>query len=115
MPVKNHKESLKTMEGTAQLVKHYVVQEFKAGLYGRLAALVAMPVLRSLSRRVDPRRYNGASLVGLNGIVVKSHGGADEIAFQQAIFTAMVEVDKDVPGQIRTIMAEQAHEEAVVA
>ena len=106
--------ALKTMEGTAQLVKHYVVQEFKAGLYGRLAALVAMPVLRSLSRRVDPRRYNGASLVGLNGIVIKSHGGADEIAFQQAIFTAMVEVDKDVPGQIRTIMAEQVHQEAVV-
>jgi glycerol-3-phosphate acyltransferase PlsX len=102
--------ALKTMEGTAQLVKHYVVQEFKAGLYGRLAALVAMPVLRSLSRRVDPRRYNGASLVGLNGIVVKSHGGADEVAFQQAVFTAMVEVDKDVPGQIRTMMAEQGHD-----
>lgn len=107
--------ALKTMEGTAQLVKHFLVQEFKTGLYGRLAALVAWPVLRSLSRRVDPRRYNGASLVGLNGIVVKSHGGADVLAFQQAIHTAMLEVDKDVPGQIRKIMAEEGHHEVLEA
>jgi len=107
--------ALKTMEGTATLVKHFLVQEFKAGLYGRLAGLVAWPVLRSLSRRVDPRRYNGASLVGLNGIVVKSHGSADVVAFQQAIHTAMLEVDKDVPVQIRRIMAEQGHDEALEA
>jgi glycerol-3-phosphate acyltransferase PlsX len=107
--------ALKTMEGTATLVRHFLLQEFRSGIYGRLAALVAWPVLRSLSRRVDPRRYNGASLVGLNGIVVKSHGGADEVAFQQAIHTAMLEVDKDVPGQIRRIMAEQGHHQALEA
>jgi len=101
--------ALKTMEGTARLVRHFLLEEFKSSLYGRLAGLVAWPVLRSLSKRVDPRRYNGASLVGLNGIVVKSHGGADSLAFQQAIQVAMVEVDKDVPEQIRSLMEEQGH------
>ncbi len=105
----NGNVALKTMEGTARLVRHFLVEEFKSGLYGRLAGLVAWPVLRSLSRRVDPRRYNGASLVGLNGIVVKSHGGADALAFQQAIQVAMVEVDKDVPEQIRSLMEKQGH------
>jgi len=97
------------MEGTARLVRHFLIEEFKSGLYGRLAGLVAWPVLRSLSKRVDPRRYNGASLVGLNGIVVKSHGSADALAFQQAIQVAMVEVDKGVPEQIRSLMEIQGH------
>jgi glycerol-3-phosphate acyltransferase PlsX len=101
--------ALKTMEGTARLVRHFLIEEFKSGLYGRLAGLVAWPVLRSLSKRVDPRRYNGASLVGLNGIVVKSHGSADAMAFEQAIQVAMVEVDNDVPEQIRSLMEEQGH------
>ncbi|MDH3510198.1 MAG: phosphate acyltransferase PlsX [Gammaproteobacteria bacterium] len=101
--------ALKTMEGTASLVRHFLLEEFKSGLYGRLCGLIAWPVLRSLSRRVDPRRYNGASLVGLDGIVVKSHGSADVVAFQQAIHTAMVEVDKKVPEQIRALMEQQVH------
>jgi len=101
--------ALKTMEGTARLVRQFLIDEFKSGLYGRLAGLIAWPVLRALSKRVDPRRYNGASLVGLNGIVIKSHGGADALAFQQAIHVAMVEVDKDVPEQIRFLMEEQGH------
>ena len=99
--------ALKTMEGTARMVRHFLLEEFQSGLYGRLSGLIAWPVLRSLSRRVDPRRYNGASLVGLDGIVIKSHGGADVIAFQQAIHTAMVEVDKKVPEQIRSLMGQQ--------
>lgn len=101
--------ALKTMEGTAKLVRHFVEREFKSGFYGRFAGLIAWPVLRSLSRRVDPRRYNGASLVGLNGIVVKSHGGADVVAYQQAIHTAMLEVEKRVPEQIRSTLDQQPH------
>ncbi len=101
--------ALKTMEGTAYLLRHLLIEEFKSRLYGRLAGLVARPILRSLFRRVDPRRYNGASLVGLTGIVVKSHGGADALAFQRAIKVAMVEVDKSVPEQIRSLMEEQGH------
>jgi len=105
----NGNVALKAMEGTAHLVRHFLIEEFKSSLYGRLAGLVARPVLRSLAKRVDPRRYNGASLVGLNGIVIKSHGGADALAFQQAIRVAMLEVNKDVPEQIRSLMEEQGH------
>lgn len=101
--------ALKTMEGTARLVRHFLLEEFRSGLYGRLSGLIAWPVLRSLSRRVDPRRYNGASLVGLNGIVIKSHGSADIVAFQQAIHTGMLEAEKQVPEQIRKLMEQQVH------
>ena len=101
--------ALKTMEGTAKLVRHFLLEEFQSGLYGRLAGLIAWPVLRSLSKRVDPRRYNGASLVGLDGIVIKSHGSADVVAFQQAIQTAMVEVNKKVPEQIRSLMERESN------
>lgn len=100
--------ALKSMEGTARLVRHFLEQEFRAGIYGRFAGLVALPVLRSLANKLDPRRYNGASLVGLNGIVIKSHGGADKVAFRQAIHTAMIEVSKQVPDQIRRLLQEQA-------
>ncbi|GIK33905.1 MAG: phosphate acyltransferase [Gammaproteobacteria bacterium] len=100
--------ALKSMEGTARLVRHFLEQEFRSGVYGRLAGLVALPVLRSLANKLDPRRYNGASLVGLDGIVIKSHGGADRVAFRQAIHTAMIEVSKQVPDQIRRLLQEQA-------
>lgn len=99
--------ALKSMEGTARLIAHFLEREFRGSLYGRFAGLVALPVLRSLRRRLDPRRYNGASLVGLNGIVIKSHGGADALAFAQAIRVALVEVEKRVPEQIRRLLQEQ--------
>ncbi len=100
--------ALKSMEGTARLVRHFLREEFSRSLYGRIAGLVAMPVLRSLASKLDPRGYNGASLVGLDGIVIKSHGGADEFAFCQAIRTAIIEVSKQVPDQIRRLLGEQA-------
>ena len=101
--------ALKVMEGTAQLVRHFLREVFGKTLYGRFAAFVAMPVLKSLSRSLDPRRYNGASLVGLNGIVIKSHGGADVVAFEQAIYTAMIEVEKSVPDKIHQVLVAQEH------
>jgi glycerol-3-phosphate acyltransferase PlsX len=101
--------ALKTMEGTAHLVKHFMQKGFKQGLYGKLAGLISLPVLRSLGRELDPRRYNGASLVGLNGIVIKSHGGADAMAFKQAIETAIIEVEKNVPEKIHQLLAQQDH------
>ena len=67
---------------------------------GKLAALVAMPVLKRFKREIDPRRYNGASLLGLRGIVVKSHGGADALAFETAIKQAIVEIRHKVPEKI---------------
>ncbi|HEC18442.1 MAG TPA: phosphate acyltransferase PlsX [Gammaproteobacteria bacterium] len=92
--------SLKTTEGVAKLISHFLREEFKRNLFTKLAAMMAMPVLNALKRRIDPRRYNGASLVGLQGIVIKSHGGADQLAYASAIREAIVEVKKNVPERI---------------
>ena len=62
----------------------------------RLVGLIAYPVLKLFKKRIDPRLYNGASFLGLRGLVIKSHGGADELAFKTAIQLAEVEVKKDV-------------------
>jgi glycerol-3-phosphate acyltransferase PlsX len=92
--------ALKTLEGAAHMVSQFMRDEFTRNVLTRAAALAAMPVLRSLKVKLDPRRYNGASLVGLRGIVIKSHGGADEVALGNAISTALLEVQKGVPTQI---------------
>jgi glycerol-3-phosphate acyltransferase PlsX len=84
--------ALKTSEGLAQMLATFLRQEFKRNLLTRLAALVALPALNSFKRRVDPRRYNGASLLGLKGIVIKSHGSADRYAFEMALHRAAEEV-----------------------
>lgn len=68
--------------------------------------MLALPVLKAFKKRFDPRRYNGASLVGLRGIVVKSHGNADQVAFANAIRVAMLEVEKGVPDRIGERVAE---------
>jgi len=94
--------SLKTTEGVAQLVYHYMKQEFKRNIFTKIAGLIALPVLKAFREKIDHRRYNGASLLGLQGIVVKSHGGADKIAFAYAIREAILEVQKNVPEQIKT-------------
>lgn len=83
--------ALKTSEGLARMFASTLREEFGRNLLTRTAALVAWPVLRSLRERLDPRRYNGASLLGLAGPVVKSHGGTDELGFACAIDEAMVE------------------------
>ncbi|MEI2772093.1 MAG: phosphate acyltransferase PlsX [Candidatus Competibacter sp.] len=97
--------ALKSSEGVAKLIRHYMTQEFKRNPLTRLAGLVALPVLRALGRKIDPRRYNGASLLGLQGIVVKSHGGADALAFANAIQVAMLEAERKVPQQIDAHLA----------
>jgi glycerol-3-phosphate acyltransferase PlsX len=99
--------ALKVMEGTASLVSHFIRKGFGSGLYGRFSGVVALPVLKRLRKSLDPRQYNGASLVGLNGIVIKSHGGADQLALQQAIRVAMLEVEKRVPETIHRLLVEQ--------
>ena len=83
--------ALKTSEGLARMLASYLREEFTRTLFTRVLALFAMPVLNGFKRRVDPRRYNGASLLGLRGIVVKSHGSADEFSFGQAISRAYEE------------------------
>ncbi len=92
--------AIKASEGLANFMKHFAIQEFKSSFYGRIAALFAAPILKSLRRRIDPRRYNGASLLGLRGIVIKSHGSADRLSFATAIEEAIIEVEKNVPERI---------------
>jgi phosphate acyltransferase len=91
---------LKTSEGLAHMIAHYMRQEFRRNFLTRLSALIAMPVLRAFRRRLDPRRYNGATFIGLNGTVIKSHGGADKLAFEHAILEALAEVKNNVPQRI---------------
>jgi glycerol-3-phosphate acyltransferase PlsX len=100
--------ALKTMEGTAGLTRHYLKRAFTRNMLAKLQAFVARPVLHRLSAELDSRKYNGASLVGLNGIVIKSHGGADSYAFQHAIETALVEVRNQVPEQIGNLLRQEA-------
>src|SRR5690606_18703192 len=77
--------ALKTSEGLAQMLYEFLKAEFTRGVLSKLAAAVAYPVLTRFKRRIDPRRFNGATLVGLKGVVVKSHGGADALGFRHAI------------------------------
>jgi glycerol-3-phosphate acyltransferase PlsX len=100
--------ALKTMEGTVGLVRHYVKRGFTRNLMAKIQAILAGPVLRRIALDTDPRNYNGATLVGLNGIVIKSHGSADSYAFQQAIDTAVVEVQNGVPQQIGNLLQREA-------
>jgi len=92
--------ALKSSEGVAKMISHFLRQEFKRGIFSRLAALMALPVLARLKKRVDPGRYNGASLLGLQGIIIKSHGGASVEAFGNALDVALREIEKDVPRRI---------------
>ena len=79
---------LKTTEGLASMLGDFIRQEFTRGPFSRMAALVALPVLNRFKHRVDPRRYNGAALLGLRGLVFKSHGSADAYSFEQALTRA---------------------------
>jgi len=97
--------ALKTSEGLAQMLATYLREEFNRNLFTRLAGLFAMPVISAFKRRVDHRRYNGASLLGLRGIVIKSHGSADEYAFGFAIQRAVEEVGSGVLAHITDRMS----------
>jgi len=97
--------SLKTTEGVAKMISHYVKQSFNKNLWTRFAALISLPILNNLRKKIDPRRYNGASLLGLRGIVIKSHGSADVLSFTYALKEAIIEVQKNVPSQINHILA----------
>jgi phosphate acyltransferase len=102
--------ALKTMEGVAGLISDRLRREFEASLLDRLAGLVARPVLRRAAAGLDPRRYNGACMVGLTGIVVKSHGRADGVAFARAIGTAALAVRRGLTAHI----AQAMHREGAV-
>ncbi len=77
--------ALKASEGLASMIGGFLKQEFSRNIFTKIAAICALPVLSAFKRRVDHRRYNGAALLGLRGLVFKSHGSADELAFEQAL------------------------------
>jgi len=93
--------ALKASEGLAKLMLSVLKESFTQNIFSKMAGLIAMPALKHLKKRMDPARYNGASLLGLNGTVVKSHGGANELAFQFAIEEAMLEVKNNVVDLVR--------------
>jgi phosphate acyltransferase len=102
--------ALKTAEGTARMFGEFVRAAFKHSVLARVGYLLAADALRKMRQRMDPRRYNGAMLLGLNGIVVKSHGGADALGFANAIGVA---VDMKINGFVDQIRDELARLSAI--
>jgi glycerol-3-phosphate acyltransferase PlsX len=89
--------TLKAAEGTAQMLGHFMRKAFQKNIWTRLAAITAWPVLKNLKKEMDPQRRNGAILLGLTGVVVKSHGRAGIIGFAAAIEEASLEIEKNIP------------------
>ena len=99
--------ALKSSEGVAKLMTTMLRQEFTRNIGTKMAAIASMPVTNALKKRMDPRRFNGASLVGLNGIVVKSHGGTDAFGFESAIKVAIKEVKENMIDGIKSRISHQ--------
>lgn len=97
--------ALKTTEGVAKLILQIAREEFQRDWFGKFAAFVAKPVLKRMFKRTDVNKYNGASLLGLQGVVIKSHGGANITAFAVAIERAIKEAEMNVPEKIRSAVA----------
>lgn len=97
--------ALKTMEGVAQMIGQMLKEEIGANWLRKTLAMLSIQVFSALKKRLDPERYNGASLVGLNGIVVKSHGGVGVTGFLAALEVARLEAERNLPALIGASMA----------
>ncbi|MGB7906050.1 MAG: phosphate acyltransferase PlsX [Steroidobacteraceae bacterium] len=97
--------ALKAMEGLAKFIGDAMKEEFTRNAVRKIGALAAAPTLNALKARLDPRAYNGASMVGLQGVVIKSHGGADRVSFANAVRVAVTEARNGVPEQIGELLA----------
>jgi glycerol-3-phosphate acyltransferase PlsX len=100
--------ALKTMEGLASMLGGVLRSEYRRNPLRWIGAAASWPALRAIKRQLDPRTYNGASMVGLGGIVIKSHGGADSVAFRNAVGVAMVEARRGVPIHIGNALRDYA-------
>ncbi len=92
--------ALKSSEGVVHMIRHFLKQSFNRNIFTKIAGLIALPVLKHFRDELDPRSYNGANFIGLQGIVIKSHGGTDAIGFANAIKIAIIEAEHDVPTKI---------------
>ncbi len=99
--------ALKAMEGLVSMLASTLKTEYTRTPLRRLSALASLPVLNAVKNRFDPRQRNGASMVGLNGVVIKSHGSADAYSFAHAIRVAIVEARKGVPSQVGRLLEVQ--------
>src|SRR6187399_2073911 len=97
--------ALKAMEGLAKLIVEQLRTEFSRDTTSKISGLLARPVLRRVGEKLDPRRYNGACMVGLTAVVVKSHGSADSVAFAQAVTTAATAMRRGLPAAIASALA----------
>ncbi len=96
--------ALKSIEGVANIISHFIKSEFNKNIFTKISAAISYPVMKAVKKKVDPRRYNGASLLGLQGVVVKSHGSADPYAFSRAINTAYYEVKNQILNKITNLI-----------
>ncbi|STZ75321.1 phosphate acyltransferase PlsX [Bergeriella denitrificans] len=98
---------LKTVEGSVKFIGSAIKQEFSRSLFTKLAAVIALPALRGFKQKLDPRKFNGAIFLGLRGVVVKSHGGTDEVGFTYALEEAYHEAKSASLAKIEAGVAEQ--------
>ncbi len=106
--------ALKSIEGAAKMFTTKLKDAFSKNIFNKAIAVIAYPVLKAFKSSLDPRMYNGASFVGLRGLVIKSHGGADELAFQTAIKLAEIEIAQDVTRKISDKVATTLENREVV-
>jgi glycerol-3-phosphate acyltransferase PlsX len=100
--------ALKASEGLAGMIGGFIKAEFSRNIFTKMAALVAYPVLSAFKKRVDHRRYNGAALLGLRGLVFKSHGSADAFAFERALNRAYDAARNNLLGKVKERIAHAA-------
>lgn len=107
--------ALKTVEGTVKLYSRFLKDAFTSSLWAKMGYLLAKPALSKVKSRIDPRRYNGAMLLGLNGIAVKSHGGTDALGFANAIGVAVNLITQGFNEQIKQELDELKHLDRIVS
>lgn len=102
--------ALKSIEGVAGMIKFFIKEEFEKNIYNKISSILSFPVMRGVKKKMDPRVYNGASLLGLNGIVVKSHGSADAFSYSNAIKTAYYEAKNNLLENIKTFIKKELND-----
>ncbi len=102
--------ALKSIEGVAGVIKHFIKSEFNRNIYNRFSSIISLPVINGIKKKMDPRVYNGASFLGLNGIVVKSHGSADSFSYSNAIKTAYYESKNNLINSISKYTSRELNE-----